>query len=106
MPAITTVKAAAVKSLQQELAALPQKDLSLSIPAQAYAKMPRKGTVRRRFVDALIKGATAEKLTGLIPSTNKAGFREFLRYVASFGFGVKQEGRKYFLVMPNELDYA
>jgi hypothetical protein len=106
MSALTTVNVAAALSVKSELAALPVKDLSLNIPAQAYAKMPRKGSVRRRFVDALVKGATAQKLTNLIPETNKAGYREFLRYVASFGFGVKQEGNKFFLVMPAELDYA
>jgi hypothetical protein len=76
----------------------------IDIKPGTYAKMPRPGCVRRRFIDALAKGSTAAELKALIPPTNKATVNVYCQYIGSLGFGVKQEGDTYRLVMPKTVD--
>lgn len=72
----------------------------VNIEPKAEAVLSKPGTFRRQLVELFEAGCTLEEIAAIIPATNKAKPRAFITYVASFGFGIKQDGAKFFLVKP------
>jgi hypothetical protein len=101
-----TFTAESVLSAKSFLSQVVRQTKPMDIAPQASAKMPRPGCIRRTFIDALLQGATADELEALIPETNKATVRTYCKYIASLGFGVKQDGNTFWLVLPKKLEQS
>lgn len=66
-------------------------------------KEPKPDTVAGRFVAGFTKGITEAEIQALIPPTNKAKPMEFCRYMSRYGFGIRQESDKFFLIDPRQV---
>lgn len=73
----------------------------VNMAAKGWVKVPRQGTVRARFVEALRSGATRAELEAIIPPTNRNTLRTCLDALNRYtGYGVQEQGGCFTLIEP------